>query len=326
MSSFIKKNVIGVDITVSLTTIALVDLRGTVLARDTMTTQDYTDVNGFVEAVSERIILMAEANGGYENIRSVGVSAPSANYMTGSIENAVNMPWKGIIPLAALLRDRVGLAVAVGNDAHASAMGEYVYGSARGLENFILISLGHGGVGSCFFSKGRPHLGQHGFAGEVGHCCVVPNGRQCNCGRKGCLEEYVSDRGIVCTAQELMAESQEPTLMRNLSELTPLTIGECCEQGDKLALEVYKRTGEMLGLGLANYASLINPEAIILTGEQTQVYKWLGPSMEESFEEHVFHNTRNKVKLVVSILDNHERDVLGASALAWTVKEYSLFL
>ena len=205
-------------------------------------------------------------------------------------------------------------------------MGEYVYGSARGLENFILISLGHGGVGSCFFSKGRPHLGQHGFAGEVGHCCVVPNGRQCNCGRKGCLEEYVSDRGIVCTAQELMAESQEPTLMRNLSELTPLTIGECCEQGDKLALEVYKRTGEMLGLGLANYASLINPEAIILTGEQTQVYKWLGPSMEESCEEHVFHNTRNKVKLVVSILDNHERDVLGASALAWTVKEYSLFL
>lgn len=326
MSSFIKKNVIGVDITVSLTTIALVDLRGTVLARDTMTTQDYPDVNGFVEAVSERIILMAEANGGYENIRSVGISAPSANYMTGSIENAVNMPWKGIIPLAALLRDRVGLAVAVGNDAHASAMGEYVYGSARGMENFILISLGHGGVGSCFFSKGRPHLGQHGFAGEVGHCCVVPNGRQCNCGRKGCLEEYVSDRGIVCTAQELMAESQEPTLMRNLSELTPLTIGECCEQGDKLALEVYKRTGEMLGLGLANYASLINPEAIILTGEQTQVYKWLGPSMEESFEEHVFHNTRNKVKLVVSILDNHERDVLGASALAWTVKEYSLFL
>lgn len=326
MSSFIKKNVIGVDITVSLTTIVLVDLRGTVLAKDTMTTQDYPDVNGFVEAVSERIILMAEANGGYENIRSVGVSAPSANYMTGSIENAVNMPWKGIIPLAALLRDRVGLAVAVGNDAHASAMGEYVYGSARGMENFILISLGHGGVGSCFFSKGRPHLGQHGFAGEVGHCCVVPNGRQCNCGRKGCLEEYVSDRGIVCTAQELMAESQEPTLMRNLSELTPLTIGECCEQGDKLALEVYKRTGEMLGLGLANYASLINPEAIILTGEQTQVYKWLGPSMEESFEEHVFHNTRNKVKLVVSILDNHERDVLGASALAWTVKEYSLFL
>ena len=291
-----------------------------------MATPDYPDVNGFVEALSERIIMLAEANGGYENIRSVGVSAPSANYLTGSIENAVNIPWKGIIPLAALLRDRIGLAVAVGNDAHASAMGEYVYGSAHGMENFILISLGHGGVGSCFFSNGRPHLGQHGFAGEVGHCCAEPNGRLCNCGRKGCVETYASDKGIVQTARELMAESDEPCLMRNLDELTPLTIGECCDKGDKLALETYRRTGDILGMTLANYASVINPDAIILTGEQTQVYKWLKPSLEASFENHVFHNTRDKVKLVVSILDNHERDVLGASALAWTVKEYSLFL
>jgi len=326
MSSILKKNVIGVDITVKVTTIALVDLRGSVLARDTLATTDFLDINSFVEAVSERIVMLAEANGGYENIRSVGVSAPSANYQTGSIENAVNLPWKGIIPLAALLRDRIGLAVAVGNDAHASAMGEYVYGSAHGMENFILISLGHGGVGSCFFSNGRPHLGQHGFAGEVGHACVVPDGRLCNCGRKGCLEAYASDGGIVQTAREVMAESQEDSLMRNLSELTPLTIGDCCEQGDKLAIEVYRRTGDVMGLGLANYASIINPEAIILTGEQTQVYKWLGPSLEASFEAHVFHNTRNKVKLAVSILDNYERDVLGASALAWTVQEYSLFL
>ena len=343
-SSVIKTRVIGIDVGVSETSIAIVDLRGVILAQDTLRTSDFPLVTNFVEALSERIVLMAEANGGYEVVRSVGVSAPSANFLTGCIENAGNMPWKGVIPLAAMLRDRVGLAVALGNDAHATAMGEFVYGSAHGMEahatamgefvygsahgmeNFIVVSLGHGGLGSCFFSGGHPHLGSGGYAGELGHTCVVDGGRPCTCGRKGCLEEYASDRGIVKTAKDIMAETDEPSLMRELPELTPMTIGECCDKGDKLAKKVYEVTGLYLGMGLANYASVINPEAIILTGELTEAAKWFMEPLMASFDEHVFGNIRGKVKVQVSVLDNHERDVLGASALAWMVKEYSLFL
>lgn len=326
MSNVIKTRVIGIDIGVSNTSIAIVDLRGTILAQDTLRTSDFPSVNNFVEALSERIVTMAEANGGYEVVRSVGVSAPSANYLTGCIENASNIPWKGVIPLAAMLRDRVGLAVALGNDAHATALGEHVYGSARGMENFIVVSLGHGGVGSCFFSGGHPHLGNGGYAGEFGHICVVDGGRQCTCGRKGCLEEYASYRGIVQTAREILDESDEPSLLRELEELTPMAIGKCCDKGDKLARKVYDITGLYLGIGIANYASVINPEAIILTGELTEASKWYMDSLLSSFDEHVFGNIRGKVKIQVSVLDNHERDILGASALAWTVQEYSLFL
>lgn len=326
MSNVIKTRVIGIDIGVTITSIAIVDLRGTILAQDTLRTIDFPSVNNYVEAISERIVTMAEANGGYEVVRSVGVSAPSANYLTGCIENAGNIPWKGVIPLAAMLRDRVGLAVALGNDAHVTAMGEFVYGSARGMDDFIVVSLGHGGVGSCFFSGGHPHLGNGGYAGEIGHTCVVDGGRQCTCGRKGCLEEYTSDRGIVQTALEIMAESDEPSLLRELKELNPMTIGECCDKGDKLARKVYDVTGLYLGIGLANYASVINPEAIILTGELTEASKWFMEPMLSSYDEHVFGNIRGKAKIQVSVLDNHERDMLGASALAWTVQEYSLFL
>ncbi len=326
MNNIIKQQVIGIDVGVKKTSLALVDLRGTILAQDAMNTKDYPSVSSFVEALSERIIQLAEQNGGYETIRSVGISVPSGNYVTGCIENAANMPWKGVVPLAAMLRDSVGLAVALGNDAHVTALGEYVYGSAHGMENFIVISLGHGGIGSCFFSNGMPYLGSGGFAGEIGHTCVEENGRLCTCGRRGCLEEYASDRGILRTASKLLEASDAPSLLRNLSEMTPLAIGQCADQGDALAVEVWRQTGDVLGRALANYASVINPEAIILTGEMIEVCKWLIPPMEQSFNENVFQNLHERTKLIVSTIDNHERDVLGASALAWTVKEYSLFL
>lgn len=320
-----KTRVVGVDIGVEFTTYAVVDIRGTILAEDRIRTMDYPDVNTFVATLSEHIIMLVEANGGYEKIRSVGISAPSGNFLTGCIENAGNMPWKGIVPLAAMLRDRLGLAVALGNDAHVTAIGERVYGSAHGLQDFIVISLGHGGVGSCFFSNGVPHLGNNGSAGEIGHICVEDGGRLCGCGRRGCLEEYASDRGIVQTAREVMAESADPTMLRDLPELTPEAIGACCDQGDALALEVYRRTGLMLGIGLATYASVINPEAIIITGKLSKAWKWLGEPTQQSFDEHVFHNIRGKIQLQVSVIDDRERDVAGASALAWEVPEYSLF-
>ena len=326
MNNIIKQQVIGIDVGVKKTSLALVDLRGTILAQDAMNTKDYPSVSSFVEALSERIIQLAEQNSGYETIRSVGISVPSGNYVTGCVENAPNLPWKGVVPFAAMLRDSVGLAVALGNDAHVTALGEYVYGSAHGMENFIVISLGHGGIGSCFFSNGMPYLGSGGFAGEIGHTCVEENGRLCTCGRRGCLEEYASDRGILRTASKLLEASDAPSLLRNLSEMTPLAIGQCADQGDALAVEVWRQTGDVLGRALANYASVINPEAIILTGEMIEVCKWLIPPMEQSFNENVFQNLHERTKLIVSTIDNHERDVLGASALAWTVKEYSLFL
>ena len=319
-----SKSVIGVDISTELTTYAVVDVRGNVLDRDCFETLKFPDINQYITELANRIMAMVEANGGYENIRSVGISAPSGNFARESIVNSPNLPWKGEIPLAAMMRDRLGLAVAIANDAHVTALGEKVYGSAHGMKDFVLLNLGIG-FGSCIFSRDREHLGADGFAGEIGHTCVVVDGRECGCGNKGCLETYVGAKGIVRTAQELMSESQEPSLLRQLEHLSPRTIAECCDKGDKLAIEVYRRTGQMLGLGIANYASIVNPEAFIFAGGVSHAGKWLMEPTQESFERHVFHNIRGKVKLLRSILDDRERDVLGASALAWEVKEYSLF-
>ncbi len=324
MENIIKSRVVGVDISVKSTTFAIVDIRGNILAKDSFPTSDYPNVNEFLTTLSERIIMLTEANGGYDMIRSVGLSAPSGTFLTGSIENAPNLPWKGSIPLAAMLRDRMGIAVALGNDAHVTALGEQTFGNAHGMKNFIVISLGHG-IGSCIFSDGKVHLGYHGFAGEFGHICIKHNGRECGCGRKGCLEAYCAEKGIIATARELMEASDEPSLMRNLERLSPRTIIDCCDKGDKMAIEVYRLTGELLGTAVASYATLIAPEAIIFTGGISNAGHWLFDPMENTFNAYLFHNSKGQIKLLRSSLDDRERDVLGASALAWSVKEYSLF-
>ena len=321
----IKTRVVGIDIRENRTTYAVVSVRGEIIAQDHFRTSDYSEISEYVSALAENVLSLVEENGGYETVRSVGISAPSANYLTGCIENAANLKWKGVIPLAAMLQDQLGLAVAVANDAHITALGEKAYGSAHGMKDFIIVSISHGGLGSCIFTNGLPHLGFNGFAGEVGHTCVEVDGRQCGCGRKGCLETYVSDRGLVKTAEEEIAKSKEPTLMSELDELNINTIVDCCEKGDRVAIETFRRVGSMLGVGLANYASVINPEAIILTGDMMVAGKWLLKPMRQAFDEHVFRNIRGKVRILVSILKEGERDVLGASALAWDVKEYSLF-
>ena len=321
----IKTRVVGIDIRENRTTYAVVNVRGEIIAQDHFCTSDYPEISEYVSALAEKVLSLVEENGGYETIRSVGISSPSANYLTGCIENAANLKWKGVVPLAAMLRDQLGLAVAVANDAHITALGEKAYGSAHGMKDFIIVSISHGGLGSCIFTNGLPHLGFNGFAGEIGHTCVEVNGRQCGCGRKGCLETYVSDRGLVKTAEEEIAKSKEPTLMSELDELNINTITDCCEKGDRVAIESFRRVGYMLGVGLANYASVINPEAIILTGDMMAAGKWLLKPMRQAFDEHVFRNIRGKVRILVSILKEGERDVLGASALAWDVKEYSLF-
>ena len=321
----IKTRVVGVDIREVRTTYAVVDIRGEIIAMDYFMTMDYPDISDYVSALSEKIIMLVEENGGYEMIRSVGMSAPSANFMTGCIENAANMPWKGVIPLAAMMRDRLGLAVALANDAHVTALGEKAFGSAHGLKDFVVVSISHGGLGSCIFMDGKPHLGVNGFAGEVGHSCVEVGGRECGCGRRGCLETYCSDKGLVRTVEELLKAEELPSALKGLKNISVQTVAYYCDQGDQVAIEAMRRLGFMLGLGLANYASILNPEAIILTGDMMQAGKWLLKPMRKSFDEHVFHNIQGETRLLVSILKEGERDVLGASALAWDVKEYSLF-
>lgn len=321
----IKTRVVGIDIREARTTYAVVNIRGEILGQDHFCTSDYPDITSYVTELCDRVQAMIEEYGGYETVRSVGISVPSGNYLTGCIEHAANLQWKGIIPLAAMLQDRLGLAVALANDAHITALGEKAFGSAHGMKDFVVVSISHGGVGSCFFTNGLPHLGVNGFAGEVGHTCVEVGGRQCGCGRQGCLETYVSDRGLIMTAEQMIAKSHEPTLLSQLDELSPCTIIDCCDKGDRVAIDTFGEVGRMLGIGLANYASLLNPEAIILTGDMMQAGKWLLKPMRQAFDAHVFHNIRGTVRILVSILKEGERDVLGASALAWDVKEYSLF-
>ena len=325
LQSTIKTRVIGIDISIEETVYAIVDMRGNIIAKTEFATTDFPNVNDFLDYLTEHVVNFVEANGGYESIRSVGVSAPSGNFLTGCIEYSPNLPWKGKIPMAAMLRDRLGLAVALGNDAHVRALGEYVYGSAHGLKDFIALNLGHG-VGSCIFCNGKAYLGTDGFAGEIGHTCVVHGGRTCGCGNVGCLEAYVGAKGIGVTVYELLAESNAPSLMRGIENITPKQVFECCEQGDELAIEVFRRSGNVLGIALANYASVFNPEAIIMAGGVSHAGKWIIEPTYDSFEEHVFHNVRGKVKFLTSSLNESERDVLGASALAWNVKEYSLFV
>ena len=320
----IKKRVIGVDISLEETTFGIVNTKGEILVKDSFPTENYPDANDYVMALCERILMMMESNGGYGSIRSVGVSCPSANFATGCMENSPNMPWKGVIPLGPMMRDRLGMAVAVANNGQVIALGEHAFGCARGMHNFIVITLGTG-LGSCIFSNGLIHKGADGFAGEVGHTCLIRNGRTCGCGKKGCLETYTAARGIVMTAHEVMEESDVPSLMRSAESLSPKIISGFCNQGDELAIEVYRRTGYYLGLGLANYASLVNPEAIIFTGGIPKAGDWLMDPMKESFETHVYHNMKGNVKFLISELDEENHDVLGASVLAWEVKEYSLF-
>ena len=321
----IKTRVIGIDIRLDKTTYGIVDIRGEIVAQDYFDTSLYPDVNDYITALADRLITISEENGGYESIRSIGISVPSASSVTGCIENAANLPWKGVIPLAAMLRDRVGMAVALANDAHITALGEKAYGSAHGMKDFVVVSMSHGGLGSCFYSNGQPHLGAQGFAGELGHTCIKVDGRQCGCGNKGCLETYCSDKSLITTIKELKEKGLSTTLPDDLDKLKIDAISQYCDKGDELAIEALRQTGELLGLGLANYASVLNPEAFILTGDLTLAGKWLLKPMKKSFEEHIFRNIKNNTRILVSILKEGERDVLGASALAWDVKEYSLF-
>ena len=312
--------VIGIDIGGQTTKCGIVDARGTVLSQTVIRSDNFTDVTPFIAELAEalnRIIAEAKAEG---QIRGIGVGAPNGNYYTGTIESAVNLTWGGtrIIPFAKLLSEQMnGIPVSLTNDANAAAMGEMTYGAARGMKNFIMITLGTG-VGSGIVINGEVVYGHDGFAGELGHTCAVRhNGRQCNCGKTGCLEAYTSAIGVARTAREWLEMSDEPSVLRSLDKISSKDVYEAAKEGDKLAIKIFEFTGRILGEKFADFIEFSAPEAIVLFGGLARAKEFLADPIQKAMDENVLSLWRGKVKLVFSQLKESDAAILGASALAW---------
>lgn len=320
MNTLDKPYVVGIDIGGQTTKMGIVDTRGQVLAQTVIRTDTYTDVNLYIDelaAALEKIITESDSEG---KIRGIGVGAPNANYYTGNIENAVNIVWGGStsIPFAKLLSEKTGgLPVALTNDANAAAVGEMTYGAARGMKNFIMITLGTG-VGSGIVINGEVVYGHDGFAGELGHTCAVrSNGRLCNCGKTGCLETYTSATGVARTAREWLEMSDEPSSLRSLDTITSKDVYDAAKDGDKLALKIFDFTGKMLGRSFADFVAFSAPEAIVLFGGLARAKDFLYQPMMDSMNANLLPLWRDKIKIVFSQLKESDAAILGASALAW---------
>lgn len=312
-------SVLGMDIGGTNSVFGIVDARGQVLSRGAIKTASYPRVEDFVQAVCDNLTPMIEAVGGIDRIKGFGIGAPNANYYTGNIEMAPNLPWKdAVIPLAKLFSDRLGIPVVLTNDAKAAAIGEMTYGAARGMKNFIMITLGTG-VGSGIVVNGQVVYGHDGFAGELGHTTVQPDGRLCGCGRKGCLETYCSATGVARTAREMLSASEAESLLRSLppDELTSKDVYDAARQGDPVALEIFRQTGDILGRALANFIAFSSPEAIVFFGGLTKAGDLLLDPIRKSLEENVMPIYKGKTKLLISSMPDADAAVLGASALAW---------
>lgn len=312
---------IGMDIGGTNTVFGIVNEEGKILCSDSVKTQSYSDYNNYVAEISERIKrLVSELGLKLSDIKGMGIGAPNGNYYRGSIEYAPNLPWKGvIIPLATLFSEKLdGMKVSLTNDANAAALGEKVYGVAKEMSHFIMITLGTG-VGSGIIIDGKLLYGNDGFAGELGHVIVKPGGRQCGCGRKGCLETYCSATGIALTARERMQNSNEPSLMREVAvdSITSKDIFDAAVKGDAMAISIFKETGTILGQALADMVVFSNPEAIILFGGLAKAGDFILKYTYEAMEEKMLNIFKGKTKLLVSGLKDADAAVLGASALAW---------
>ena len=299
--------------------IGVVDARGTVLAQTVIRTDTYDTVEPYIAelaAAVKRVIAEAGVEG---KVRGIGVGAPNGNYYTGTIENAPNLVWgRQRVEFAKLLSEAMdGLPVALTNDANAAAVGEMTYGAARGMKNFIMITLGTG-VGSGIVINGEVVYGHDGFAGELGHTIAVRgNGRTCGCGRSGCLEAYCSAMGVARTAREWLELSDEPSLLRGLDTIASKDVYDAAKEGDKLALKVFEYTGKILGRSLADFIAFSAPEAIVLFGGLARAKEFLTEPILESMNANVLSLWRNKVELVYSQLKESDAAILGASALAW---------
>ena len=316
-----RQFVVGVDIGGQTSKIGVVDARGEVLAQSVIRTDTFgEDANAYIDALADAVkACVVAADKTMEDIRGIGVGAPNGNYYTGEVAFAPNLSWaaKESVPLAKKLSDACGVPVSLTNDANAAAVGEMAYGAARGMKNFIMITLGTG-VGSGIVVDGKVLYGHDGFAGELGHTCVVRNnGRICGCGKTGCLEAYCSAIGMARTAREWLEMSDEPSTLRSLDKITSKDIYEAAKEGDKVALKLFEFTGHMLGEKLADFIEFSAPEAIVLFGGLARSKEFLTDPITRGMNENVLPLWRGKVKLVYSQLKESDAAILGASALAW---------
>lgn len=322
MDKISKPYVIGLDLGGTNSVFGIVDARGEIKGSTAIKTQAYEDVNDYVKAGCDALQPVLDIVGGIDKVKGMGIGAPNANYYTGTIENAANLIWKGSVPLARMFEDRLGIPVAMTNDANAAAMGEMTYGVARGMKNFIMITLGTG-VGSGIVINGQLVYGSDGFAGELGHVTMdrSGNGRICGCGRKGCLEAYCSATGVARTARESLAETDRPSILREMDpkDITSLEVSIAAGKGDKLAKEVYEFTGKMLGEACADFAAFSSPEAFVFFGGLTKAGDLLLKPLIKSYEENVMGTFKGHAKLLISGLKGSEAAVLGASALGWEI-------
>ena len=311
--------VIGIDVGGQTTKLGVVDARGAVLAQTVIRTDTYAEVGPYIEELAEavrKVISDAKAEG---MIRGIGVGAPNGNYYTGNIENAPNLPWgHNTVRFAKLLSEAVGgLPVALTNDANAAAVGEMTYGAARGMKNFIMITLGTG-VGSGIVINGEVVYGHDGFAGELGHTSAVRNnGRVCGCGKTGCLEAYCSATGVARTAREWLELTDEPSVLRSLDTIASKDVFDAAKDGDHLALKIFEFTGKLLGRSFADFVAFSAPEAIVLFGGLARAKEFLIEPIETALNENLLPMWKNKVKIVFSQLKESDAAILGASALGW---------
>lgn len=316
-----KPYVIGMDMGGTNTVFGIVDARGTVISKSAIKTGTHTDVNLYVNDIHTELSKLIEAAGGIEKIKGIGVGAPNGNYYTGNIEFAPNLPWKGVIPFANLMADKFGVPAALTNDANAAAVGEMTYGAARGMKNFIMITLGTG-VGSGIVIDGKVVYGHDGFAGELGHVTAIRNnGRLCGCTKTGCLETYASATGVARSAREILESSTKDSLLRNIpiDSITSKDVFDAAMEGDEVAKEIFNFTGKILGECLADFVAFSAPEAIVLFGGLTKSGDLILDPIKEHMEKNLLPIWRGKVKVLFSELKEADAAVLGASALAWEI-------
>ena len=316
-----KPYVMGIDIGGTNSVFGIVDARGTVLAVDKIKTQKYEKIEAYVEALTSGMKALIKANDAEGKIKGIGVGAPNGNFYTGTIEFAPNLPWKGVIPLANLISEKMGVPCALTNDANAAAIGEMTYGAARGMKDFIMITLGTG-VGSGVVCNGQLVYGHDGFAGELGHVTIRrENGRLCGCGRKGCLEAYASATGVARSAREILTSSTEPSTLRDIpaEEITSLDVFNAAKAGDKIAKEIFEFTGKILGEAFVDFIAFTSPEAIVLFGGLAHAGDLLFEPIQRTIDENVMPIFKGKTKLLMSELKDADAAVLGASALGWEI-------
>ncbi len=319
-----KPYVIGLDLGGTNSVFGIVDTRGEIKATTAIKTQGFDNAKDYVDASVSALQPIIEQVGGIETIKAMGIGAPNANYYNGTIETAPNIAWAHdiVVPLAQMFSDALGIPVAITNDANAAAVGEMTYGVARGMKNFIVITLGTG-VGSGIVVNGQIVYGCDGFAGELGHVTMVrgEEGRLCGCGRTGCLETYCSATGVARTARELLAKTNQPSLLRELNpeDITSLDVSIAAGKGDELAKNIYEFTGKMLGEACADFATFCSPEAFVFFGGMVKAGDLIMNPIKEAYDRHVMPVFRGKAQFLISSLDGASAAVLGASALGWEI-------